>query len=643
VKVLDFGLAKIAKPLKSAPASEVSTMAKTKPGVVFGTVHYMSPEQALGREVDLRSDIFSFGILLYEMTAGRVPFSGASTTEIMDRIIHDEPDAIARFNYNTPAELERIIRKCLEKEPGDRYQSTHDVLIDLRNLKRDTSSGRVKVPVTERRTKLPLLAAAIVLAIAGFVIFRLLPHGRMINSLAILPFSNATKNPDLKQLGDGIAETLIKGMANTKGLKLIAWRPASAFKEGAIDLRKIAHDLEVGAVLAGSVSQEAFYELNIEAELIDSNGVRLWSEKYEGRPPDLESIQNEILQQIPRALGLNTPLNKQKYNSSKAFQAYLKGCFFLSFRGGGNDLALENFNRAIQIDPNYAQAYSGLADAYLMQTNGPFIEPQLGLKKAKEAAFKAQKLDDMSAEAHTSLAAIKNMEWDFAGAEKEYQRAIQLDSSYATAHQWYSEYLASMGRPGDALDQAELAARADPFSCPIQRVLAQSWYNLQEYAKVFERKKVASKFRPEDYCRMNDTLALTYEKKNMFREAIDEYKKTYNTDAAAALENDYRSLGYATAIRRLNEKTIRWLKERSKVSKIWFNTIALLYAEIGENDQAFEWFEKSYQNHDFPLPDTLGYCRYSHRLKSFREDPRFAELLKRVGLPVKTDFIEPIK
>ena len=377
VKVLDFGLAKITRP--QSIDSNISTLAKTQSGVVMGTVPYMSPEQALGREVDQRSDLFSLGVVLYEMATGHSPFAGASTTETLDRILHAQPEAMARFNYDVPAELERIVRKCLEKERERRYQSARELVVDLRNLKREAGAKGMSaepIAIAPKRSLYRLRLAAILLVILALIAvsaYWLYPRSSAIESVAVLPFLNVGANPDTEYLSDGIAESLIRSLSQLPRLTVRSRDSAFRYKNRDVTAQLAGQELKVQAVLTGRVTQRG-EDISISVELVDVNtNSHLWGEQYQQKLANLLQVQETIAREISDKLRLKltsdeqSRLTKRYTENVEAYQLYQLGRYHWNKRTfEGFDNALKYFTQAIEKDPGYALAYSGLADAYTL-------------------------------------------------------------------------------------------------------------------------------------------------------------------------------------------------------------------------------------------------------------------------------------
>ncbi len=646
VKVLDFGLAKVARPAQQAlPASDVATQLKSAPGLVMGTVQYMSPEQALGREVDHRTDIFSVGVTLYEMTTGKLPFSGATETEIIDRIAHAQPDAIARFNYNVPAELERIIRKSLEKDPERRYQSARELHVDLKNLKRasDSSAVTVEKAPPQQRAKISRLTfvtiALVVLVLVGVGLYflggRNNAAGDAIDSIAVLPLVNASADPNTEYLSDGITESLINSLSQLPKLRVIARTTMFRYKGREVDPQKVGRELGVKAVLTGKVLQRGD-NLIIQADLVDvADGSQLWGEQYNRKFSDILAVQGEIAKQISQKLRMRlTGAEQQRVTKSytentAAYQLYLKGRYFWSKRTEeGLNKATEHIKQAIDIDPNYALAYVGLADCYNLLGFYSVLEPKEAFPRAKAAATKALEIDDTLAEAHASLGYVKLFyDWDLTNAESELKEAIELNSNYATAHHWYGVYLQFVGRFDQALVEMRRALELDPLSPSINANVGWPLYYARQYDQAIEQFQKAIE-RDQSSPLPHHWLAMVYGQKGMYEEAITEYQKAL--DLSGSRPRIVAELGYIYAVSRKRseaQKALEELKELSKRRYVSSFYMALIYMGLGEKDQAFALFERAYEERSPRLIE----LKVDPIFDPLRSDQRFAELMRKVG------------
>jgi eukaryotic-like serine/threonine-protein kinase len=636
VKVLDFGLAKVTRPHAPNATGETETQAATDPGVVLGTVHYMSPEQALGRDVDHRSDIFCLGVVLYEMATGRLPFSGSTPAETLSRILQAQPEAMARLNYSVSPELERIVRKCLEKERERRYQSARELVVDLRNLKRDSDSGSAAISVGQSRSLLWVALSILATALAVVAAYVWLGRGEPIESLAVLPFVNVGGDPGTEYLTDGITENLINSFSQLPRLRVVPRSLAFSYKAREVDPRKVGRDLNVRAVLMGRVVQRGD-GLNVQAELVDVTEVsQLWGRQYSRKFSDILTIQEEIAREVSAKLRLrptveqNKRLAKRSTENTEAYQAYLKGRYYWNRRTEQTlKRAVEYFQQAIDKDPDYALAYAGLADCYAVYTSYQVEAPRESGTKARTAAIQAVKIDETLAEPHASLGmTLMQYDWDWAGAEREFQRSIELDPKYPTAHIWYGIYLGSTGRAEQAVASHRRAQQLDPLSLIINTGAGWELYFARRHQEAIEQIRKTLEMDPT-FARGHWFLGLAYEQEAMYREAIAEFQKAF--DLSEGSPSMLGTLGHAYALSGNREKArqaLAHLQELSKRRYVPPFDPAVIYAGLGDKERAFEWLEKAFEDRSWGMVR----LKVDPRFDRLHADPRFASLLRRMGL-----------
>jgi len=638
-KVLDFGLAKLRLPATNDD-SGTGTRVKSDPGSVIGTIDYMSPEQALGREVDHRSDLFSFGVVLYEMATGRQAFSGKTSTEAIERIVHSQPEAIARFNYEVPPELERIIRKCLEKNPDSRYQSGREILIDLRNLRRDSTSAERPPVVVRRRHWVPasIAAAVVLIALAAMIITRRTASARPpIDSLAVLPFVNASRDPQSEFLADGMTETIINKLTELPQLKVMSRSTMFRYKGKNADPQQVGRELKVSAVLAGRVLQVGD-RLDIQTELVKvDDGTQLWGERYDRRVADVFALQDDIAREISGKLKLKLTGEEQKRISKRytdnpeAYSLYVEGRFYWNKRTAASiQKALDLFNQALQRDPNYALGYLGVADCYAVLPQYAGMPNVEAATKAKAAAAKALEIDSELAEAHATLGLIHENLWEWQDAETEFRRAIQLKPNYATAYHWYAIDLRYQARFGEALTQIKKAQALDPLSLIINSNVGIDLVLNGRREEAIEQFRRTVDLDPTfAYAHMR--LGRTYMEAGDHQRGLAELQRAVELSDRSG--ETLSRLGFSYA--RLGEreaalKIISELKQKLNAKTTSPYRVGYVYAGLGDRQEAYRWFDRALREHDSFLvginvePEVFD--------ASWRSDPHFQELLKGMNL-----------
>jgi TolB-like protein/Tfp pilus assembly protein PilF/tRNA A-37 threonylcarbamoyl transferase component Bud32 len=657
-KILDFGLAKLApKPRRVAEAVGASALPTagtgeellTSPGVALGTVAYMSPEQARGEELDARTDLFSFGVVLYEMATGRLAFAGSTSALIFDAILHKAPTPPVRLNPECPGELEHIINKALEKDRNVRYQHASDLRTDLKRLKRDTDSGREAAAMAEaeRRPGLPrrgLLFAAlavVLLVLTGAGLYLYLTRGRAIDSIAVLPFANVGGDPNTEYLSDGITETLINSLTQLPNLRVVPRSMVFRYKGKEIDTQKVAKDLNVRAVLTGRVVQRGD-TLSIQTELVDVEKVsQLWGEQYNRRLADVLAVQSEIAREISDKLRLRLSSEQQKQlskpatHNQEAYRLYLQGRYFWNQRTAQSlKKSIEYFEQAVEKDPTYALAFVGLADAYNVSSSYSIYRPTDSFPRAKDAAMKALELDDSLAEAHTSLAYVKTY-WDrdWQGAEQEFRRAIGLNPSYANAHYFYAICsLAPRGHFDEAIAEMKKALELDPMSLIINANLGRIYFWKRQYDEALEQLRKTLEIDPSFWVAHHRIVEI-YEQQGKYEAAVREltfaYSSQWTTEQLASIGRAYAAAGPRGYWRAKLEVVKENAKKQTYVPSSYF---AVIYANLGEKDAAFQWLRKAIEEHDYEA----GWIAVSPLYDPLRSDRRFQELLTLLGLPLGT-------
>lgn len=640
-KVLDFGLAKLTD--RKIGEAEAMTLVKTEQGVVMGTAHYMSPEQARGLPVDARTDIWSLGVVLYEMVGGRVPFEGRTSSDVIAAILDKKPISLARYAPDISPELEWIVEKTLRKDREERYQTTKELLTDLRNLKRrlefvedqdhsDTGQRSADLP---RRPRAGSYESRQVKAES---------HGSqshdVIDSLAILPFANTSADPGMDYFSDGISESMINSLSQLSELRVMAWSTVSRYRSMQVDPREAARELGVRAVLTGRVIQLGD-RLVIKTELVDArDGSHLWGESYRCKPSDILDVEAEISTTLSEKLLLRLTtaerkrLTKRYTDNVEAYQLYLKGRYhWHKFTDEGQRKGREYFLQAIDLDPNYALAYAGLADTYgtLGAWEVATLPPKEAMPRAKAAALRALELDDELAEAHASLAYVfLHYDWNWPQAEKEFTRAIELNTNHANAHHRYAHYLMAVGRTEESLAESYRALEVDPLDTLMSVHLVWHYNHARQYDLAIEAALKILDLEPNTF-EAQHYLGWAYEQNGRYSEAISEFQKAIPLSGNTTRTSIVASLGHAYATSGARDKAKKVLDELTELSKQRYVSpydIAIIYAGLGEQDQALSWLEKAFEDRS----GWLAYLNVDPRLDSLRSDARFVKLLGRIGL-----------
>ena len=639
VKVLDFGLA------KSLDPNATHELDLTFTGEVRGTPSFMSPEQARGEQMDQRTDIFSFGVVLYEMATGRTPFAGKNRADLISGILKDKQKPARDLNDEIPPKLSSIIDRALAKDPESRYQDMPSMIIDLK------AAQDVTPPTAFQQLGIPQLirnhAALIVLFVIGLslglVAVRVTFSRRHqqaslapIKSIAVLPFKPLVSENRDESLEMGMADSLISRLTNIKEIDV---RPLTAVRRYvAVDQDPLAAGREqsVDAVLDGNI-QKAGDRIRVTVRLVRvDSGTTLWTDTFDDTFTDIFTVEDSISERVAGTLtakltGEEKALVAQhSTNNPEAYELNLKGRYLRSKRTGESiKKSIDYFNEAIAKDPNYALAYAGLANSYQLLSNYNVTTPEEAYSKAKLAAAEALKRDDRLAEAHLALAEIKRgYDWDFAGAEQEYKRALELNPNYAAAHSSYGEYLGQMGRSNEAIAQMKRAKEIEPLSLTINTDLGSLLYFAGRVDESIEQLRETLEL-DSSWVRTHIELGYAFRQKRQYQEAIKAFKNALEIDrnesyALSQLAHTYGLIGQNDEA----YKIIEQLHRQAKQQYVLPTDIAAAYVGVGDKTRAFEWLEKGFRDRD----DGIPFLKVDPSWDPIRSDARFQSLLQRIGL-----------
>jgi serine/threonine protein kinase/tetratricopeptide (TPR) repeat protein len=708
-KILDFGLAKLVEPRLTdgsadgdlADAATAIMQQQSTPGVIMGTVGYMSPEQAQGKtnQIDQRSDIFSFGCILFEAVTGKKPFEGDSIVKSLHSLIYEPAPQIKDLNPSAPADLQRIVRRCLAKDKEERYQTIKDVAIELKELRRElaaagdpdvtvtpitksnatsdpgtnevasqTGSDRTSGSIIDRRLslspqlssaeylvsgikqhKLAALIAVLVLigAAIGLLLFlRARPTKDAIESIAVMPFVNESGNADVEYLSDGMTETLISSLTQLPNLQVKPRSSVFRYKGKETDPKTIGKELNVQAILNGRVVQRGS-DITLYIELIDAQkDTVLWKGDYNRPMTNLVVLQTEVARDVSNKLksrlsGTDSANIEKGYTANpEAYKLYLRGRFYWNKRTESDlNKSIEFFNQAIAIDPSYALAYAGLADAYLVLPNyAAKPAPADTYPKARSAAQRALVIDSGLAEPHAALAAVLHeYDWKFAEAEQEFKRAIEINPNYASAHQWYSEYLLNMSRFDEALAEAKWAQQIDPLSLAVNVELGGCYYILRRYDEAIAQYKKTLEIDPY-FAKAYNQMTDAYFAKGMYEEAIEAGRKRRLLQGVppeqveartATVKEAYHKLG----VRGFFQKVLDLEREAAQKNdtELALTNLAVLQMRMGEKEQALDSLEKALEMGRRDL--RFVHLKVDPIWKPIHSEPRFQELLRKIGFP----------
>lgn len=592
VKILDFGVARMSGQSNDSP-----------PRAIYGSLAYMSPEQVRGDEVSHSTDIWSLGVVLYEMVTGRLPFRGEYEQMISYSIGNEQHPGVSSLRQDVLLPLEKIIDRCLDKNPSGRFQSVEEIIEELHRINDEAMHPRKKE--TDK-------------------------------SIAVLPFVDISTDNDNNYFSDGLTDEIITNLSKVRKLKVVSLASVKQYDRKDKTLRQAAVDLGVQYLLEGSVRKHGG-DLRITAQLIDADQDRyLWAETYRGTLDDVFDIQEKVGARIVRALKVRLSpdekktLKKRFTENTEAYQLYLQGRYFWNKRSEETlKTAIKYFREAIEKDPRYALAWAGIADSYsLLGEYGNIPRKEL-YPQAQAAANKALEIDDRLAEVHTSLASLLMLNrWDWENSEKEFNRAIALNPNYATAHHWYSQWLLCMGRIEEALRTVSRAAELDPVSQAILKDKGLALYYNRQYDRAIEIARRTLELDPH-YAGAYRLLSLSYQGKGMFDQAIAENERwgalTKNQlETTVALAQLYAASGRSGKAREIVER----VEADELLSDNVHRGLALVYAALGDNDVAFKWLEQSYEKRE----ESMLSLKVDPKVDRLRSDPRFIALLRKIGV-----------
>jgi serine/threonine-protein kinase len=649
VKLLDFGLATEDPFRSTSQPAGATAAADTEPGAIFGTVGYMSPEQVRGERADYRSDIFSFGCVLYEMLTGRRPFGGSTAAETLAAILRDHPPELAAGDRQMPLHVDGVVRRCLEKNPDHRFQSARDLAFALReilNAPQTRSSSAKTATIRAAIRRIPVLVTASLLIVLSAVIWfdararsLLLPNGgERIRSLAVLPLTNLSADSGQEYFADAMTEELTTRLAKFGNWRVTSRTSVMGYRGSQKKIPEIARELGVDAVLEGSVLRDGS-RVKITAQLIDGRTDRhLWADTYERELQNVLAIQNDVARAVAREIDVTLTsqgeagLAATRNVLPAAYDAYLRGRHAWDKRSESNlHEGIRLFQESIDADPTYAPAYAGMADCYAQLGYGSYISPEDAFPRARAAARKALELDPALAEAHASLGyALMYYDWNFPGAEGEFQRAIELNPNDAIAHQWYAYLLTAMERPlRDAEGEIATAKSLDPLSVPINIDRAYILHYYERNEEALRSVGLALEMNPK-YAPGYFWLGRIYTSQGRYADAETALQKigalrTW-TPAMAVQGYLYAKSGRPQEARNVLAEFDDLVRQGRYASGY---AIAVVYAGLGDRERVFSYLDAAYRERSH----WLVWLKRDPRWNDVRSDPRFQNLVHKIGLP----------
>ncbi len=642
VKVLDFGIAKLAEqqvPL-TTPRDEALSLVETNLGSILGTVRYMSPEQACGAQVDKRTDIWSLGVVLYEMVTGNAPFTGEhiARKKVMSSILEKEPPPLTSYIAHPPAELQQIISKTLRKDREERYHNAHELLQALKDFRHKLEfeadlARATLVPFWQRWTRSPAALALVVLVAALALALPFYRHRNLATvsppekSIAVLPFLDLSETKDQEYFCDGMSEEILEALAKVEGLRVVARTSSFSFKGKSVNAREVGEKLNVANVLEGSLRREGD-RVRVTAELINArSGFHLWTETYDRKLEDVFALQDEITHAIVDALkvklAVSPPVRQQP--NTEVYDLYLQGLYF-SNKGSEEDLrrALSFFQRAVEKDPTFARAWTGIAKVWYFLAD-VYVKPLDAYPASKEAALKAIALDEKDAEAHCYLSEAKRvLDWDLAGADAELKRALELDPNSAPAHFFSGMHPLFRGEVKEGLRLVLEAEKLDPVSPIISYVATAAYLANDQIDEAISEGQRTLQLDP-NYFYLDSDLAAAYREKGNFAEAIALYTKAQEAThlPSSGLAITYARMDQQSEARNILAQLVQAREKRYVSAPL----IAAVSTALGDKEEAFRWLERAYEEHS----GVLQWIAFLPEFRALHSDARFPHLLRRIS------------